>query len=152
MTMGDKQHIPALIALASDRNQLLAAQHTAAQRLLEYDGEVYPHDGCAITLSVLLQDAGISVADTYQAIVLGNTLKSKRNWQVIAVGQQQPGDVGSTCGSTPHHGIDHIYLVLKVLNSDEMVIADNQESAPHFRWASGKGGRSPTKFFLRASE
>jgi hypothetical protein len=54
--------------------------------------------------------------------------------------------VGSTCGSVPHHGTDHIYLVLKFVNSDEMVVADNQAEAPHFRWASGKG-KSPTTSF-----
>jgi len=32
-----------------------------------------------------------------------------------------------------------------------MVIADNQQPAPHFRYASGNGGKSPTKFFLRAA-
>jgi hypothetical protein len=31
-----------------------------------------------------------------------------------------------------------------------MVIADNQATEPHFRYASGQGGKSPTKFFLRA--
>jgi hypothetical protein len=82
---------------------------------------------------------------------LGNTLGSKRCWKRVAVGQQQNGDVGSTCGPTPDHGSDHIYLVLKVLNADEMVIADNQEPAPHFRYASGKGGKTPTKYFLRAT-
>jgi hypothetical protein len=78
-------------------------------------------------------------------------LKSKRAWQVIGVGDQKDGDVGSTCGTQPHHGFDHIYLVLKVLNSDEMVVADNQQANPHFRFASGKGGKTPTKFFLRAT-
>lgn len=97
-----------------------------------------------------LQNAGIAVPDTYQAITLGNTLKSKRNWQVIPIGQQRSGDVGSTCGAEPNHGSDHIYLVLKTLNDDEMVIADNQASRPHFRYASGIGGKTPTKFFLRA--
>jgi hypothetical protein len=145
---GDGQHVADLIRIASDPAQLLTAQHIAAQRLLNYDREVYPSDGCAITLSVLLQQAGIAVADTYRAFDLGNLLKS-RGWQPIAVGQQQPGDVGSTCGTVPHHGTDHIYLVLKNVNADEMVIADNQSEAVHFRWASGKG-RSPTKFFLRA--
>jgi hypothetical protein len=149
--MGDAQFIPALVKFASDANQLQAAQHVAAKRLLDYDGEKYPSDGCAITLSVLLQDAGITVQDTYLAIDLGNVLK-KRGWQVIAVGDQKRGDVGSTCGTQPHHGVDHIYLVLEILNQDEMVIADNQATAPHFRFASGKGGKSPTKFFLRASE
>jgi hypothetical protein len=39
--MGDAQYIPALLKLASDANQLLAAQHVAAKRLLDYDGETY---------------------------------------------------------------------------------------------------------------
>jgi hypothetical protein len=148
--MADGGYIPSLIKLGSNAPQLVAAQHLAAQRLLAYDGETYPQDGCAITLSVLLQQAGISVADTYQAIALGNLLKTERTWQVIALGDQQPGDIGSTCGPTPNHGSDHVYLVLKVLNSDEMVIADNQAAQPHFRFASGKG-KTPTTFFLRAS-
>jgi hypothetical protein len=146
----DKDSIPALLKLSSDAAQLVAAQHVAAKRLLDYDGEIYPSDGCAITLSVLLQEAGIAVADTFLAFDLGNTLKN-RGWRAVGIGQQQPGDVGSTCGSTPHHGTDHIYLVLRIINSDEMVVADNQADAPHFRWASGKGGKSPTTFFLRAT-
>lgn len=148
--MSDAQFIPGLVTFASDAHQLQAAQHVAAQRLLAFDGEVFPSDGCAITLSVLLQDAGIAVKDTFKAIDLGNVLK-KRGWQVIPVGSQQSGDVGSTCGPEAHHGFDHIYLVLKVLNTDEMVIADNQQPKPHFRFASGNGGKTPTKFFLRAS-
>jgi hypothetical protein len=152
LATSDGQCIPALSKLASDPNQLVAAQHVAARRLLDYDGEIYPSDGCAITLSVLLQEAGIAVADTYLAIKLGQILKDNRGWQFIPVGQQQPGDVGSTCGSVPHHGTDHIYFVLTLVNSDEMVVADNQAEAPHFRWASGKGGKSPTTFFLRAPQ
>ena len=150
LTTADGQCISGLLNLASDANQLVAAQHVAARRLLNYDGEIYPSDGCAITLSVLLQEAGIAVADTYRAIDLGEILKDRRGWQFIPVGKQRPGDVGSTCGSVPHHGIDHIYLVLRIVNSDEMVVADNQAEQPHFRWASGKGGKSPTTFFLRA--
>jgi hypothetical protein len=148
--MSDGQFIPALLNIASDANALVTAQQVAAKKLLDFDGETYPQDGCAITLSVLLQEAGIAVSDTYQAIVLGNTLKLKRKWQVIPVGQQKAGDVGSTCGAEPNHGSDHIYLVLKTLNTDEMVIADNQMPRPHFRYASGIGGKTPTKFFLRA--
>jgi hypothetical protein len=146
---GDAACIAGLLKIASNADQLVAAQHVAAKLLYEYDGEQYPSDGCAITLSVLLQQAGIAVANTYQAIKLGQILKDTRGWQPIAVGSQQAGDVGSTCGTVPHHGTDHIYLVLKTVNNDEMVIADNQAEAPHFRWASGKG-KSPTTFFLRA--
>jgi kumamolisin len=147
----DKENIPALLKLSSDPAQLVAAQNVAARRLLDYDDEIYPSDGCAITLSVLLQDAGIGVADIFLAFDLGNILRNNRGWRVVGTGEQQAGDVGSTCGSTPHRGTDHIYLVLKTINSDEMVIADNQADAPHFRWASGKGGKSPTMFFLRAT-
>ena len=146
----DGQHIPALVQLASDRDSLRAAQNVAAKKLHRFDGERYPNDACAITLSVLMQDAGITVPDTYPAIALGNVLKSQRRWVVIPVGQQREGDVGSTCGDRPRHGYDHIYLVLKVLNSDEMLVADNQKSVPHSRSVSGKDRRTPTKFFLRA--
>jgi hypothetical protein len=146
--MSDLDQIPGLIKLASDPGQLQNAQHIAAQRLLDFDGEVFPSDGCAITLSVLLQDAGIDVPDTFQALTLGTVLKN-RGWTTIQLGEQKPGDVGSTCGPQPDHGRDHIYLVLEALNSDEMVIADNQNPQPHFRFVSGQGGKTPTKFFLR---
>lgn len=142
-------YIDQLIAIASDKDRLQAVQHAAARKLLKFDGEVYPSDGCAITLSCLLQEAGKSeLPDTYQAISLGRWLE-KAGWQRVPVGQQRSGDIGSTCGPSPRHGVDHIYLVLRTLNDDEMVIADNQRAEPHFRWASGKGGKSPTTFFLR---
>ncbi len=147
--MSDMNCIPDLIKRASDSEQLVAAQHLAAKRLLNFDEEVFPSDGCAITLSVLLQQCSIAVADVYKAIDLGDVLL-QRGWKKIAPGEQQPGDIGSTCGPTARHGNDHIYLVLKVLNSDEMVIADNQASQPHFRFATGKG-KTPTTFFLRAT-
>ena|SRR5271165_714556 len=149
--MADGERIPDLIKLASDVSLLDDAQRTAAKKLLDFDGEVFPSDGCAITLSILLQGAGISVPDTYKAFDLGNLLKGK-NWKTIPVGTQRDGDIGSTCGSQPHHGQDHIYLVLRAVNSDEMVVADNQKSEPHFRYASGKGGVIATRFFLRAPD
>jgi hypothetical protein len=73
--MSDGESSPKLMGIASDSYQLQTAQHVAAKKLLDYDGEIYPSDGCAITLSVLLQEAGIAVPDTYLAITLGNTLK-----------------------------------------------------------------------------
>jgi hypothetical protein len=147
--MSDGEHVPDLVKLASNVSLLQDAQRIAAKKLLDFDGEVFPSDGCAITLSILLQEGGISVPDTFKAIELGSVLKNK-NWKTIPVGEQQDGDIGSTCGSQPHHGQDHIYLVLKALNSDEMVVADNQKPQPHFRYASGGGEVTPTKFFLRA--
>ena len=147
--MTDLDQIATLIKIASDPNSLQAAEHEAARKILAFDGEVFPSDSCAITQSCLMQAAGIDVPDTYQALAFGNMLK-QRGWQVVAVGSQQAGDIGSTCGTVPDHGNDHVYLVLRVINQDESVIADNQASAPHFRFASGKGGKTPTKFFLRA--
>jgi hypothetical protein len=149
-SMGDKTRIPTLLQLAGNVSTLDSVQARAAADLLAYDGEVFPQDGCAIALSVLLRDAGINVPPIYQAIALGQHLRDVRKWEVISVGQQATGDVGSTCGSEAHHGFDHIYLVLKKLNDDEMLIADNQSTQPHFRFASGQG-KTPTKFFLRAT-
>jgi hypothetical protein len=48
------------------------------------------------------------------------------------------------------HGDDHVYLVLDNTDADEMIIADNQHTEPHPRWISGKGGKTPTRYFLRA--
>jgi hypothetical protein len=146
----DKDKIALLLNEAWNVGRLDDAQERAAKKLYDYDQEKYPSDGCAITLSVLLQDSGIDVPDTFTAIELGQQLRDKRKWQVIEVGNQQAGDVGSTCGPVPAHGEDHIYLVLQTLNPDEMTIADNQSTRPHFRFASGVGGKTPTKFFLRA--
>jgi len=147
--MSDKEHIAELVARASNAGTLLAAQHEAAAKLLRTVHETYPHDGCAITQSCLLQDAGIDVPDTYQALAFGKMLEG-RGWQRIVFGEQAPGDIGSTCGTSAHHGDDHVYLVLHALNADEMVVADNQSHAPHFRFASGRG-KTPTRFFLRAT-
>lgn len=147
--MGDSEHIAKLIALASEDETLQEVQHAAARKELRAVDLVYPRDACAITQSCLLQAAGIDVADTYGALALGLAME-KRGWQRIAVGKQQPGDLGSTCKSEPDHGNDHIYLVLRTLNDDEMVVADNQSSRPHFRYASGKGGKTPSTHFLRA--
>lgn len=149
--MSDKDQIADLIKIASDAEGLQAAQRAAAKKILHFDGDIYPADGCAITQSCLLQAAGIEVPDTYQALAFGNMLKA-RGWQVVKIGDQQGGDIGSTCGPTPNHGSDHVFLVLRPVNADEMVIADNQAHSPHFRFASGKGGKTPTKFFLRAVE
>ena len=146
----DKSRIPKVLEIASDPAAYRDVQHEAAQELFAGAGEDWPHDGCAINLSDLLQKGGIPVPDVLQALKLGTHLRDHRGWQIIANGQQQPGDVGSTCGTTANHGFDHIYMVLQRVDQDEMVIADNQRPQPHTRFVSGKG-RTPTKFFLRAT-
>lgn len=148
--MGDKSRIEALLAIARDKAKLQAAQAIAAPRLLAYDGTVYPKDGCAITLSVLMQDAGIEIRDIFWALEITNELKA-RGWQMVPNGDRRPGDIGTTCVDVPMHGDDHVYLVLDNIDADEMVIADNQATEPHSRWISGKGGKTPTKYFLRAT-
>jgi hypothetical protein len=130
--MADFQDAQKLIAFASDPTRLQAIQSTAAAKLLAFDQEIYPTDGCAITLSLMLQAVGIDVADTYMAFDLAKTVKDDRGWTRVDVGSQAPGDIGTTCGQAPMHGTDHIYFVL------------------NFRWASGQG-KSPTQYFLRAA-
>lgn len=76
-----------------------------------------------------------------------------RGWNRVSRGDQIPGDVGVTFDadhSIP--GSDHVYLVIEALGADRMMIADNQnpEDAPHERYASGKGHKTPTDYFLRA--
>lgn len=147
--MSDGDQIAKLLALASDNASLQEAQHVAARKLLAMDGEHYPADGCAITQSALLQAAGIAVPDTFLALAFGQLLE-ERGWLRVPVGKQRAGDIGSTCKSAPDHGSDHVYLVLRAVNDDEMVVADNQASVPHMRYASGKGGKTPSTHFLRA--
>jgi hypothetical protein len=146
----DRGRIPKLLAVANDPDTYRDVQKESAQELLSLAEEHWPHDGCAINLSNLLQAAKIPVPNILQAIKLGAHLRDHRGWEVIPKGQQQPGDIGSTCGDTANHGFDHIYLVLQRLNEDEMVIADNQKPKPHSRFVSGQG-KTPTKFFLRAT-
>jgi hypothetical protein len=76
-----------------------------------------------------------------------------RGWTRIAVGSQQSGDVGICFDNDPTPaGADHVYLVVGASGPDEMMIADNQRrtDAPHTRFASGRGGKTPTEYFLRA--
>jgi hypothetical protein len=131
-------------------NHLHEAQQAAARALLNMDGEHYPSNGCAITASKLLKIAGLDVGEIFLAIDFGHKLE-KLGWKVIPVGQQQAGDIGSTCSDHPRHGIDHVFTVLKVLDreSGELVVADNQASDPHIRWTGGHG-KSPTTHFLRS--
>ena len=78
--MNDQSRIETLLAVARDKARLQAAQSIAGKRLLTYDGTVYPKDGCAITLSVLMQDAGIPIPDIFWALEITNELKA-RGWR-----------------------------------------------------------------------
>ena len=147
--LNDKPVVLKALEIAKDAVTYSQVQTTAAEELFRLAGENWPLDGCAINLSNLLQKSGLPVPDILQALKLGEHLRVQRGWQVIPIGQQQPGDVGSTCGSIPNHGSDHIYLVVERITDNEMLIADNQSSHPHTRFVTGKG-KTPTTFFLRA--
>jgi len=146
----DGDHIQQLIANGSSASSLAQAQETAAAALPSF-----PHNGCAANLSALLIQSDIPVPMTLGAQALANVLKG-RGWDRIDIGNQAPGDVGVTLDETPPPGADHIYLVIKPIDNDEMVIADNQETTPHNRCASGKRatgedhGTTATEYFLRA--
>jgi hypothetical protein len=85
---------------------------------------------------------------------LADRLRLNRKWMRVKVGKQQAGDVG-VCFSQSNDvsGADHIYLVVEPQGDDKMLIADNQvQGQAHIRYASGKGGKTPTEYFLRASD
>ena len=146
--MSDAAKIPDLIQQGSTATGLKAARLKAKQ-----NWTAYPSNGCAYHLSALLQNAGIAIATEGSAGQLAKKIK-QRGWTRIAVGQQAPGDVGVTYDHDPSPpGADHIYLVISVKpDGDEMVIADNQGTpdVTKTRYASGRGGKTPTEYFLRA--
>lgn len=111
----------------------------------------YPKNGCAAHLSALLRQSGIMVEMTTGAGKLAARLE-KRGWTRIAVGQQQPGDVGAAYDNTNPPGSDHVYLVFQAMDNDRMLVTDNQNTAnePHARSAHGRDGKTPTEYLLRA--
>lgn len=112
----------------------------------------YPHNGCATYASELLRGSGMDIGVIPGAQNLADALK-KRGWERIPLGKQRPGDIGVTKDmGAGLPGADHVYTVLGVdpNNPDKMNITDNQVGASGTRYASGKGGKTPTEYFLRA--
>jgi hypothetical protein len=145
--IADAVCVPELIRQGSSAEGLKEARTTAKAALPQY-----PTNGCAAHLSALLQQAGIDVPMTFGAGKLAQVI-ADRGWTRIAVGSQRPGDVGVCFDNDPTPaGADHVYLVVDTSGPDEMMIADNQRrtDAPHTRFASGRGGKTPTEYFLRA--
>jgi hypothetical protein len=150
----DAEHVAALLAAAKTPATLTQAQATAAKALKAAGEPPYPKNGCAATLSALLQIAGIAVPMTLGAgrlaNILGGQLKS-RGWAHVPVGEQKAGDVGVTFDEGGNAGADHIYLVIEPIDDDVMLIADNQAKTLHKRAASGTPNKTPTEYFLRAT-
>lgn len=139
----DKDQIPELIQNGSSASTLARAQRAAKRAW-----PPFPHNGCAANLSALLIQSGIAIPMTLGAGKLAHILKS-RGWTEIDLSKQAPGDVGVAFDEGKIPGIDHIYLVVRTIDDDEMIIADNQDTVPHHRFATGHG-KSPTGYFLRA--
>lgn len=110
----------------------------------------FPHSGCATFLSVLLRHAGFDLPPITWAENLADHLKDA-GWQVISKRQAKAGDVGVSIDGNGNQAADHIWLTLSV-TGDQMMVADNQSTAPHSRTISGKDGKTPTDYFLRAPE
>lgn len=160
----DKDFIPKALELATTPASYTAVQLAAKKMLEDGSSETWPHNGCAANLSALLKGAGIGVPTTLGAGSLATRLGGKvdpkhpgksRGWLHLSVGDQMAGDVGVTFDAGGNAGADHIYFVVECKGKDEMVVADNQATAPHTRFASGKaapGGHktTPTDYFLRA--
>lgn len=140
-----------LLAGATGAQTFSALQQQASMELpAQCGGTVWPHDGCAIMLSILLRNAGLPIPYKCMALDLVRLLKS-RGWNVVPVGSEKPGDVGTTCGDDYDPGVDHVYLVVEVGDDGIVTVADNQSSHLHPRPVAGDGGNySPTTFFLRA--
>ncbi|MGV8986629.1 MAG: glycoside hydrolase domain-containing protein [Cypionkella sp.] len=149
--IADAVHVAELIRQGNSAEGLKAAR-TTATAALKAVGVTYPTNACAAHLSALLIQSGIRVPMTPGAGKLAHVLID-RGWSKIAIGKQQPGDVGVCFDNDPTPaGADHIYLVIETHGPDEMLIADNQNGAknePHPRYASGHG-KTPTEYFLRA--
>jgi hypothetical protein len=145
--MADATRIPALIQRGSTVAGLREAREEA-----EEAWHHYPTMGCAAHLSALLRQSWIDVRMTLGAGALARIIE-RRGWERVPVGDQRPGDVGVTFDHDPTPpGADHVYLVIERLDEDEMTIADNQglPDQTHSRFASGRGGKTPTEYFLRA--
>ncbi|CDX38874.1 hypothetical protein MPLSOD_340076 [Mesorhizobium sp. SOD10] len=150
-TIGDL--VEKLINLGSDAGSCQVIRQKASQAMVRIYGKPTLHNACACTLSLFLQSAGYPLAKiVYGAGALAQYLR-QHGWQKVDVGNQQAGDVG-VCRDDDKTtaGADHIFLVVKRADADQMLIADNQESfSPHPRFASGKGHKTPVDYFLRYS-
>jgi hypothetical protein len=145
-TTTDKECIPLLIKLGSNVESLHRIQDIAARSMKAAGYGYTMHNACAATLSAFLEEAGIPVPTTLGAGRLAKRLREERDWDRIDVGKQATGDVGVANNDV------HIYLVVGTNGPDAMTIADNQAPTPHTRFASGKGGKTPTAYFLRAPD
>lgn len=139
--MGKK--IEQLIALGQTSHGIATAREAAKKALPEF-----PHNGCATFVSCLLREAGIDVPILVGAEELAHHLEHVRGWVRHSVGNQIAGDVAVTKDENDNGRADHIFVVLEPRGADLMLIADNQSTQPHVRYASGHG-KTPVDYLLR---
>jgi hypothetical protein len=149
---GDAAIIQKLVQIGSDKESCDEIRAKAFKAMAQIYGKPTARNACACTLSMFLKAAGIQMEIIFGAGKLARFLEKNRLWERVKIGQQRPGDVGVTLDETSPFGADHIFLVVERIDDDKMLIADNQSAhSPHERYASGKGGKTPVDYFLRAS-
>ncbi|CAN7177373.1 hypothetical protein LJR009_000319 [Bosea sp. LjRoot9] len=140
-----------LIEIGTDTKRCEELRYAGRKAMVAIYGQITAKNACAATLWVFLQEAGFPLKKIeYGAGNLAKYIEKTLKWRRVQVGQQQPGDVAVCRDDDPDPpGADHIFFLTKRVNADEMMIVDNQESfAPHTRFASGYGGKTPVEYFL----
>jgi hypothetical protein len=143
--------IQKLIESGTNTKRCEELRYEGRKAMVEIYGVITAKNACAATLTIFLREAGFPFNDIeFGAGNLARYIENTLRWRRIRVGQQQPGDVGVCRDDDPTPpGSDHVFFVTKRVDEDEMLIVDNQESfAPHPRFASGFGGKTPVEYFL----
>jgi muramidase (phage lysozyme) len=150
-TSGDAERVTKLVENASDPNWCEKVRERGRKAMIRIYGRETSKNACAATLCCFLNAGGIDVPMEYGAGKLARYLEKTRDWTRVKVGDQRAGDVAVCYDKdkrTP--GADHIFLVVKRIDQDEMLIADNQtDFSPHTRFASGRR-QTAVEYFLRA--
>ncbi|MDH7808847.1 MULTISPECIES: hypothetical protein [unclassified Rhizobium] len=146
----DAGRINELLALAEGKG-LGKARKVAAEALGTSPSKKSITNGCALTLSHMLHQAGADIPLIDNSGQLAKYLEENRDWKRVAVGSHRRGDVGVTYDTGGVDGADHIFLILGVLGNDEVLTADNQDVEPHPRSLKNVGTYTETEYFLRAS-
>ena len=140
-----------LIEIGTNTKRCEELRYEGRKAMVEIYGKITAKNACAATLTIFMREAGFPFSKTeFGAGNLARYIEKTLKWRRINVGQQEPGDVGVCRDDDPTPpGSDHVFFVTKRVDDDEMMIVNNQESfAPHARFASGFGGKTPVEYFL----
>jgi hypothetical protein len=134
-----------------------AARTAMRKRAKEFDPE-FPTNGCASLMSALLERALTAVgrpddfAGFPRVLDFGEALAA-RGWQRVPMGQEKAGDIAITKNDPRTGRPAHTFLLVRAVvgNPDVWTILDNQAADLHTRSLSGRGGKTPTDYFLRSN-